>query len=125
VIPIRSLIKSGRVTPYSISKVFPHDGDVKQNIFLTFKVNHPDHSRTMEPDYYHDSAGPRLLPVHFEFSLPAVVAICVVETFNEWQSEAKILHSARGGRWLKNAYPIYWPVKPCPTHLARETRFWR
>ena len=47
------------------------------------------------------SAGPELVPVCFEFTHPTATAFCVAGTFNHWQPEAKTLHPAGGGRWLK------------------------
>lgn len=47
------------------------------------------------------SAGPKLVPVCFEFCHPTASTVCVAGTFNEWRPEAKTLHPAGGGRWVK------------------------
>ena len=47
------------------------------------------------------AAGPQLVPVHFEFTHPSAVSVCVAGCFNHWQPEAKALHPSGGGRWLK------------------------
>jgi 1,4-alpha-glucan branching enzyme len=58
----------------------------------------------MKHNHNHDnarSAGPQLVPVRFEFAHPTATTVCVAGTFNQWQPEAKPLHPAGGGRWLK------------------------
>ena len=47
------------------------------------------------------SVGPQLVPVHFEFTHPTAHKVSVAGCFNHWQPEAKTLHSAGGGRWVK------------------------
>jgi len=47
------------------------------------------------------SAAPQLEPVRFEFTHPTASTVCVAGTFNDWQAEAKPMHSLGGGRWLK------------------------
>jgi len=47
------------------------------------------------------SAGPDLVPVCFEFTHPTAATVCVAGSFNHWQPEAKTLHPAGGGRWVK------------------------
>ena len=47
------------------------------------------------------AAGPQLVPVHFEFTHPGAVSVCVAGCFNHWQPEAKALHPSGGGRWVK------------------------
>lgn len=47
------------------------------------------------------SAGPQLMPVRFEFTDPKAQAVSVAGCFNHWKPEAKTLHPAGGGRWLK------------------------
>ena len=49
----------------------------------------------------HDSVGPQLVPVRFEFTHPTATIVCVAGTFNQWQPEAKSLHPTGGGHWLK------------------------
>ena len=59
---------------------------------------------TMKHNKNHNNrkvAGPQLFPVHFEFSHPTAVTVCVAGCFNHWQPEAKALHPSGGGRWLK------------------------
>lgn len=45
-------------------------------------------------------AGLQPVPVHFEFSHPSAKNVSVAGCFNQWQPEAKALHSAGDGRWL-------------------------
>src|ERR1039457_4186313 len=78
-----------------------------------------DTSRTQSYETHHNhdnarNAEPELVPVRFEFTHPTATTVCVAGTFNHWQPEAKTLHPAGGGRWVKKA---------CPTRLAEETRF--
>ena len=80
----------------------------------------------------------RLVPVRFEFTHPTATIVCVAGCFNHWQPEAKTLHSAGGGCWLKktslapknaasswtvSGYPIRRRRIMWPIHLAEETRF--
>ena len=46
-------------------------------------------------------AGPELVPVRFEFTHPTATTVCVAGTFNNWQPEAKTLHSSGVGNWWK------------------------
>jgi 1,4-alpha-glucan branching enzyme len=58
----------------------------------------------MKHNHNHDNApspGPQLMPVHFEFTHPTATNVCVAGCFNHWKPEAKTLHPAGGGRWLK------------------------
>ena len=58
----------------------------------------------MKHNKNHDNgknAGPKLVPVHFEFTHPTATNVCVAGCFNHWQPEAKALHSSGGGRWVK------------------------
>src|ERR1017187_6693095 len=58
----------------------------------------------MKHNHNHDNvrnAGPELVSVRFEFIHPTATTVCVAGTFNQWQPEAKTLHPAGGGRWLK------------------------
>ena len=58
----------------------------------------------MKHSHHHDNArseGPRLEPVRFEFTHPTATTVCVAGTFNNWQAEAKPLHSLGNGHWLK------------------------
>jgi len=47
------------------------------------------------------SVGPQLEPVRFEFTHPTARAVSIAGTFNDWQPEAKPMHSVGSGRWLK------------------------
>ena len=68
-------------------------------------------------------------PVRFEFTHPTATTVCVAGTFNQWQPEAKTLHPAGGGRWLKETalmpgtyeYCLVVDGKCMPDPLARET----
>jgi 1,4-alpha-glucan branching enzyme len=58
----------------------------------------------MKHNHNHDnagSAGPRLVPVRFEFTHPTATSVYIAGSFNHWQPESKTLHSAGGGRWFK------------------------
>jgi 1,4-alpha-glucan branching enzyme len=58
----------------------------------------------MKHNKNHDNApnvGPQLVPVHFEFTHPTAASVCVAGCFNHWKPEAKSLHPAGGGRWVK------------------------
>lgn len=83
-------------------------------------------------NHNHDNApnaGPRRVPVRFEFTPPTAITVSVAETFNHWQPEAKSLHPSGGGRWFKETasmHGIYanWLVvngQWIPNPLARET----
>ena len=47
--------------------------------------------------------GPQPVPVHFEFTHPTAVSVCVAGCFNRWRPEATALHLSGGGRWLTEA----------------------
>ena len=58
----------------------------------------------MKHNKNHDNArstGPQLMPVRFEFTHPTAISVCVAGSFNHWKPEAKTLHPAGNGRWLK------------------------
>lgn len=58
----------------------------------------------MKQDKNHDNApnvGPQSIPVHFEFTHPTALSVSVAGCFNQWKPEAKSLHPASGGRWVK------------------------
>jgi 1,4-alpha-glucan branching enzyme len=81
-----------------------HYGDVKRNIFSKSKVNRPDEPPIMKHNHNHDnvrSAGTPLVPVRFEFTHPTATTVCIAGTFNQWQPEAKTLHSTGCGNWWK------------------------
>jgi 1,4-alpha-glucan branching enzyme len=77
---------------------------VKWNIFPKSKVNRSDESPIMKHNHNHDnarSAGLQLQPVRFEFTHPTATTVCIAGTFNQWQPEAKTLHSTGVGHWWK------------------------
>ena len=56
----------------------------------------------MKHNHNHDNAvGPQLVPVRFEFTHPTAKTVCIAGTFNQWQPEAKTLHSSGAGNWWK------------------------
>ena len=56
----------------------------------------------MKHNHNHDNApNTQLVPVHFEFTHPTAISVCVAGTFNHWQPEAKTLHSSGVGHWWK------------------------
>jgi 1,4-alpha-glucan branching enzyme len=64
----------------------------------------PSTKYKMKHNKRHDnarSAGPQLVPIRFEFTHPTATSVCVAGCFNNWQPEAKALHPAGGGRWIK------------------------
>jgi 1,4-alpha-glucan branching enzyme len=69
------------------------------------------------------------VPVRFEFTHPTAITVCVAGTFNQWQPEAKALHPAGGGRWLKETVLLPGTYEYClvvdgqwmPDPAARET----
>jgi 1,4-alpha-glucan branching enzyme len=86
----------------------------------------------MKHNHNHDNApdaGLQLVPVHFEFTHPTAAAVSVAGTFNQWRPEAKTLHSAGGGRWVKETVLAPGTYEYClivdgrwmPDPLAKET----
>ena len=58
----------------------------------------------MKHNHNHDNqpnAGLQLVPVRFEFAHPTAKTVCLAGTFNQWQPEAKALHSSGVGNWWK------------------------
>jgi hypothetical protein len=58
----------------------------------------------MKRNHNHDhglKARTLRMPILFELSHSSAITICVADTFDRWQSEAKTLHPARGGHWWK------------------------
>ena len=58
----------------------------------------------MKHNHNHDNApniALPLQPVRFEFTHPTATSVCVAGTFNNWQPEAKTLHSSGTGHWWK------------------------
>ena len=49
------------------------------------------------------NAEPQLVPIHFAFSHPTAVAVCIAGTFNDWNPTAKPMHSSGVGKWLKES----------------------
>ena len=47
------------------------------------------------------SAESQLVPVHFEFTHPTAHHVSVAGCFNHWHPEAKTLHPAGHGRWVR------------------------
>jgi 1,4-alpha-glucan branching enzyme len=81
-----------------------HYGDVKWNIFPKSKINRPERPPIMKHNHNHDnlrSTGSPLVPVRFEFTHPTATTVCIAGTFNQWQPEAKTLHSIGSGNWWK------------------------
>jgi 1,4-alpha-glucan branching enzyme len=57
----------------------------------------------MKHNHNHDNGpGQQLIPVHFEFTHPTATHVCIAGTFNNWQPEAKTLHSSGAGNWWKD-----------------------
>jgi 1,4-alpha-glucan branching enzyme len=58
----------------------------------------------MKHNKNHDNAAgakPQLVPVHFEFTHPTAVAVCIAGTFNDWHPTTKPMHSSGDGNWSK------------------------
>jgi 1,4-alpha-glucan branching enzyme len=86
----------------------------------------------MKHNHNHDNAGgagPQLVPVRFEYTHPTATTVCIAGTFNQWQPEKKILHSAGGGHWFKETTLAPGTYEYCfvvdgqwiPDPLAQET----
>lgn len=75
------------------------------------------------------NAGPKLVPVRFEFTHPTATTVCIAGCFNHWQPEAKTLHSSGAGNWWKETslapgtyeYLLVVDGHWMPDPLARET----
>jgi len=60
----------------------------------------------MKHNNNHDNAPGtelQLVPVHFAFSHPTAVAVCLAGTFNDWNPTAKPMHSSGAGNWWKDS----------------------
>ncbi len=60
----------------------------------------------MKHNKNHDNAQstePQLVPVHFTFSHPTAVAVCIAGTFNDWNPTSKPMHSSGAGNWRKES----------------------
>lgn len=58
----------------------------------------------MKHNHNHDNApgaGLQLVPVRFEFNHPTATTVAVAGTFNDWNPEAKAMHSSGVGNWWK------------------------
>jgi 1,4-alpha-glucan branching enzyme len=86
----------------------------------------------MKHNHNHDnvrSAGPQLVSVRFEFTHPTATTVCIAGTFNQWQPEAKTLHSTGVGHWWKETALAPGTYEYClvvdgqwmPDPLAKET----
>jgi 1,4-alpha-glucan branching enzyme len=86
----------------------------------------------MKHNHNHDNsqnAGLQLVPVRFEFTHPTAKTVCLAGTFNDWQPEAKTLHSTGAGIWWKETnlapgtyeYCLVVDGKWMPDPLARES----
>lgn len=75
------------------------------------------------------NAGPQLVPVRFEFTDPKATTVSVAGNFNQWNPEAKILHPAGPGHWIKETALAPGTYEYClvvdgqwmPDPLAKET----
>ena len=59
----------------------------------------------MKQNHNHDNAkgpGIPLVPVRFEYTNATARKVCLAGTFNQWQPEAKSLHSSGAGNWWKD-----------------------
>jgi 1,4-alpha-glucan branching enzyme len=59
------------------------------------------HHHRPPPLHSHSSNGSNLVPVFFEYVNPAASSVSIAGTFNHWRPEAKTMHPAGGGRWMK------------------------
>jgi 1,4-alpha-glucan branching enzyme len=86
----------------------------------------------MKHNHNHDnarSAGLQLQPVRFEFTHPTATSVYIAGTFNQWQPEAKTLHSSGVGHWWKETalapgtyeYCLIVDGRWMPDPLARES----
>jgi 1,4-alpha-glucan branching enzyme len=84
----------------------------------------------MKHNHNHDNLpGAQLVPVRFEFKHPTAKTVCIAGTFNNWQPEAKTLHSSGVGNWWKETslapgtyeYCLVVDGKWIPDPLARES----
>jgi 1,4-alpha-glucan branching enzyme len=74
-------------------------------------------------------AGPRLVPVRFEFSQPAAIAVSIAGTFNDWHPATRSMRPLGSGYWLGEMALVPGIYEYClvvdgrwmPDPLARET----
>ena len=65
-------------------------------------IHHPENLPAMKHNHNHDNApSPQLVPVRFEFTDPKATSVCLAGKFNDWQPEAKTMHSSGVGNWWK------------------------
>lgn len=77
---------------------------MKWNIFKREKIKDPPQTEIMKHNHNHDNlpaAGLQLVPVRFEYTNPSAMSVCLAGSFNNWQPEAKALHSSGLGNWWK------------------------
>jgi len=75
------------------------------------------------------STEPQIVPVHFEFSHPTAVTVCIAGTFNDWDPTSKPMRSSGAGNWWKEAGLLPGSYEYClvvdgewmPDPSARET----
>jgi 1,4-alpha-glucan branching enzyme len=105
---------------------------VQRSIFQKSKVSRPDESPKMKHNHNHDNArnvGSQLMTIRFEFTHPTATTVCVAGTFNQWQPQAKTLHSSGVGHWWKEIALAPGAYEYClivdgqwmPDPLARES----
>lgn len=85
----------------------------------------------MKHNHNHDNAPAAGQPttVRFEFTHPTAKSVCVAGSFNQWQPEAKALHSTGVGHWWKETALAPGTYEYClvvdgqwmPDPLARES----
>ena len=86
----------------------------------------------MKHNKNHDNAQntePQIVPVHFEFSHPTAVAVCIAGTFNDWDPTSKPMRSSGAGHWWKETGLLPGSYEYClvvdgewmPDPSARET----
>jgi 1,4-alpha-glucan branching enzyme len=89
------------------------------------KHNH-DHGRSHDKGH---GTTDQTVPVRFEFTHPTATTVSVAGTFNEWQPEARTLHSTGTGRWWNEIALAPGTYEYClvvdgqwmPDPLAKET----
>jgi 1,4-alpha-glucan branching enzyme len=86
----------------------------------------------MKHNKNHDNApnaGPKMVPVRFEFTHPTAKTVCIAGTFNHWQPESKALHPSGIGHWYKETVLAPGTYEYClvvdgqwmPDPMAKET----
>jgi 1,4-alpha-glucan branching enzyme len=97
-------------------------------------MNHQPPNKNIKPTMKHNhnddnAPGTQLMPIRFEFTHPTAKTVCVAGTFNQWQPEAKTLHSSGVGHWWKETSLAPGTYEYClvvdghwmPDPLARES----